>query len=87
MKVKLPAEGPDDIVRRVKTDVASWAPKKGPDWADLVTRVEERPFLLLRNYAVAAACLVVILVSAIAVMTAYNVGIGSEPVVTHAMTP
>jgi hypothetical protein len=85
MKVNFPAEGPDDIVRRVKTDITSWAPRSGPDWADLQARVSERPLLVLRTYAIAAAALVLIIVAAFAVMSAYDLGgLGNQPVVTHA---
>jgi hypothetical protein len=85
MKVNFPAEGPDGIVHRVKTDIASWAPGCGPDWADLQARVSERPRLVLRTYAIAAAALVVIIVAAFAVMSTFDLGgLGSEPVVTHA---
>ena len=85
MKVNFPAEGPDDIVRRVETDIASWAPGRGPDWADLQARVLERPLLVLRTYVIAAVALVVIIVAAFAVMSTYDLGgLGNEPVVTHA---
>jgi hypothetical protein len=85
MKVNFPAEGPDDIVRRVKTDIASWTPGRGPDWPDLQARAWERPLLVLRTYAIAAAALIVIIVAAFAVMSTYDLGgLGNEPVVTHA---
>ena len=75
---------PDDLVRRIKTDVSSWSPERGPRWAELQDVVRDRPRQLFRVYALAGAALAVILVSAFLAMTALNLGsLAGQPVVSQ----
>ncbi len=78
---------PDDLVRRIQTDVSSWAPERGPRWAQLQETVRERPRQLFRVYALAGAALAVILVCAFLAMTALNLGsLAAQPVVSQSVS-
>ena len=48
---------PDDVVRRIQTDISSWTPKRGPRWAALQESVRERPRQLFKIYAFAGVAL------------------------------
>lgn len=75
---------PDDLVRRIETDISSWTPERGPRWADLQQRVEARPRQLFRIYALAGAALAAILFGAYLAMAALNVGtLVDQPVVAQ----
>ena len=77
-------DGPDDLVRRIETDMSSWAPERGPRWADLRQRVEERPRQLFKVYTLAGAALAAILFGAYLTMAALNVGtLVDQPVVAQ----
>ena len=78
---------PDDLVRRIRSDVSSWTPKRGPRWAALEESARGRPVQLFRLYALAGVALVVILVGAFLAMSALNIGsLAGEPVVSHTQT-
>lgn len=77
-------DNPDDLVRRIETDISSWTPERGPRWTDLQQRVEERPRQLFRIYALAGAALAAILFGAYLAMAALNVGtLVDQPVVAQ----
>lgn len=74
---------PDDLVRRIRSDVSSWTPRRGPRWAALEDDARQRPVQIFRLYALAGAALVVILVGAFLAMSALNVGsFAGQPVVS-----
>ena len=76
---------PDDVVRRIQTDISTWAPERGPRWAALQESVRERPRQLFKIYAFAGVALAVILFGAFFAMAALDIGsLGSQPVVTQA---
>ena len=76
---------PDDVVRRIQTDISSWTPKRGPRWAALQESVRERPRQLFKIYAFAGVALTVILFGAFFAMAALDIGsLASQPVVTQA---
>ena len=78
---------PDDVVRRIQTDVSSWMPKRGPRWAQLQESVRERPRQLLKVYAFAGVALAAILVGAFLAMSALDIGtLASQPVISHSQT-
>lgn len=78
---------PDDLVRRIQTDVSSWTPKRGPRWTELKESVRERPKQLLKVYAFAGAALAAILVGAFLAMSALDIGtLASQPVVSHSQS-
>ena len=75
---------PDDVVRRIQTDISTWAPERGPRWAALQESVRERPRQLFKIYALAGVALAVILFGAFFAMTALDIGsLASQPVVAH----
>ena len=75
---------PDEVVRRIQSEISSWTPERGPRWAELSRRVEERPLQVFKVYALAAAALAVILFGAFLAMAAFNVGtLVSQPVVSQ----
>jgi len=83
--VNAAGDHPDDVVRRIQTDISTWAPERGPRWAALQESVRERPRQLFKIYAFAGAALAVILFSAFFAMAALNIGsLASQPVVTQA---
>jgi len=86
VKVNATGDHPDDIVRRVQSEISSWAPEHGPDWPDLVARAGRRPIELLRVYAVAGFALAAILLVAFLAMSALNISgsLAGEPVVSRA---
>ena len=65
---------PDDVVRRIQTDVSSWTPERGPSWAALQESVRERPRQVFKIYAFAGAALAAILFGAFLAMSALDVG-------------
>ena len=76
---------PDDVVRRIQTDISSWTPERGPRWAALQESVRERPRQLFMIYAVAGVALVMIIFGSFFAMTALNVvNFAAQPVVTQA---
>ena len=76
---------PDDVVRRIQTDISSWTPRRGPRWAALQESVRERPRQLFKIYAFAGVALTVILFGAFFAMAALDIGsLASQPVVTQA---
>jgi hypothetical protein len=84
VKVNATGDHPDDVVRRIQTDISSWTPKGGPRWADLQGSIRERPRQLLKVYALAGAALAAILVGAFIAMSALNFGsLASQPVVSQ----
>ena len=87
MKVNATGDHPDGIVRRIQTDVSSWAPPRGPRWADLVEQTRERPRQIFRIYALAGVALAAILVGAFIAMSALDIGsLASQPVVSQTQT-
>ncbi len=76
---------PDDIVRRVQSEMSSWAPQEGPNWSDLMGRVGRGPARMLRIYAVASLTLVAILMVAFLVMSALHItgSLAGEPAVSR----
>ena len=74
---------PDDLVRRIQSEISSWTPERGPRWAELNRGVEERPRQIFKVYALGAAALAAILFAAFLAMAAFNVGtLVSQPVVS-----
>jgi hypothetical protein len=61
------------VARIVRDGVQSWRPKRGPDWQDLMSRVDAGPSPLVL-YSVASAALVVILIMAFIVGSALQIG-------------
>jgi hypothetical protein len=85
VKVNAAGDHPDDVVRRIQTEISSWAPKRGPRWAALQGTVRERPRQLFKIYAFAGVALTVILFGAFFAMAALDIGsLASQPVVTQA---
>ena len=75
---------PDDLVRRIETDISSWTPERGPRWSALQESVRERPRQLFKIYALAGAALAAILFGAFFAMAALDIGsLASQPVVAH----
>ena len=84
MKVNATGDHPDELVRRIQSEISSWTPARGPRWAELSRSVEKRPFQIFKVYALAAAALTVILFGAFLAMAAFNVGtLVSQPVVSQ----
>jgi hypothetical protein len=84
VKVNATGDHPDEVVRRIQSEISSWTPERGPRWAELSRRVEERPLQVFKVYALAAAALAVILFGAFLAMAAFNVGtLVSQPVVSQ----
>ncbi len=75
---------PDDVVRRIQTDISTWTPKRGPRWAALQESVRERPRQLLKIYAFAGFALAAILIGAFLAMSALDIGsLATQPVVSQ----
>jgi hypothetical protein len=84
VKVNAADDHPDDVVRRIQTDISSWTPERGPRWAALQESVRERPRQLFKIYAVAGMALAAILFGAFFAMSALDIGsFASQPVVAH----
>jgi hypothetical protein len=84
VKVNATGDHPDDLVRRIKADVSTWTPERGPRWAELRESVRERPRQLFRIYAFAGAALAAILIGAFLAMSALDIGsLASQPVVSQ----
>jgi Na+/proline symporter len=84
VKVNAAGDHPDDVVRRIQTDISTWAPERGPRWAALQDSVRERPRQLFKIYAFAGVALAVILFGAFFAMAALDIGsLASQPVVAH----
>lgn len=68
----IPSE--DDLGRMIRTTVDNWSPRRGPDWSDLMVRIAGTgpPAWLL--YTTASAALVIILVAAYLVGSAFGLG-------------
>jgi len=82
--VNATGDHPDDLVRRIQTDVSSWTPERGPRWADLQGSVRERPLQLFKVYVFAGAALAAILLGAFLAMSALDVGsLVAQPVISH----
>jgi len=82
--VNATGDHPDDLVRRIQTDVSTWTPKRGPRWALLQESVRERPRQLFRVYTLAGVALAAILVGAFLAMSALDIGsLASQPVVSN----
>ena len=74
----------DHEVQAIQTEVSSWVPGRGPDWADLQARVVREPFVRLRVYLVSAATLTVIVAAAYFVMATFDLGsLSTQTVVEH----
>jgi hypothetical protein len=85
VKVNVTGDHPDDVVRRIQTDISSWTPRRGPRWAALEESVRERPRQLFKIYAFAGVALTVILFGAFFAMASLHIGsLASQPVVTQA---
>jgi len=73
-----------DISRMIRTEVETWTPRRGPDWADILIRLAgagPSPWVI---YTVASAALVVILVTAFIVGSALQLGaLAPQPVPTN----
>jgi hypothetical protein len=84
VKVNAAGDHPDEVVRRIQTDISSWTPKRGPQWGALQESVRERPRQLFKIYAFAGVALAVILFGAFVAMNALDIGsLVSQPVVAH----
>lgn len=63
-----------DVSRMLRTEVQSWAPRRGPDWTDFMIRVAgsgPSPWVV---YTTASAALVVILIAAFLVGSWFQIG-------------
>jgi hypothetical protein len=85
VKVNATGDNPDDLVRRVRSEVSSWTPERGPSWPDLARRARRRPLRLLGVYAMASAALMTIVLVAFLAMALLHVGgsLVGEPSVSH----
>jgi hypothetical protein len=84
VKVNAAGDHPDDVVRRIQTDVSSWTPERGPRWAALRESVRERPKQLLKVYAFAGFALAAILIGAFLAMSVLDIGsLAAQPVVSQ----
>jgi hypothetical protein len=84
VKVNAAGDHPDDVVRRIQTDISSWTPKRGPQWGALQESVRERPRQLFKIYAFAGVALAAILFGAFLAMSALDIGsLASQPNIVH----
>jgi hypothetical protein len=84
VKVNAAGDHPDDVVRRIQTDISSWTPESGPQWAALQESVRKRPRQVFKIYAFAGAALAVILFGAFLAMSAFDIGsLASQSNVVH----
>lgn len=85
MKVNVWGDHSDDVVRRVQSEISSWAPGRGPDWADLVRRADARPLEKLRVYAISSFALAAIILVAFLAMSALDISgsLAGGPIVTR----
>lgn len=61
------------VARTIREGVASWRPRRGPDWQDLMLRVGAGPSPWVL-YTVSSAALIVILVAAFIIGSALQIG-------------
>jgi hypothetical protein len=73
-----------DLSRMIRSEVESWKPRRGPDWADILIRIASSgpsPWVI---YTTASAALVVILIAAFLVGSALDLGgLGLQPAQVH----
>jgi len=77
----MPSE--EDVARMVRAEVDSWTPRKGPDWTDILIRIAgtgPSPWVV---YTTASAALVVILIAAYVIGSAFQVGALATPTQVH----
>jgi hypothetical protein len=73
-----------DLGRMIRTTVDEWSPRRGPDWSDLMVRIAGTgpPAWLL--YTTASAALVIILVAAYLIGSAFHLGaLAPQPIPGH----
>jgi hypothetical protein len=73
----------DDVARMIRAEVDSWTPRKGPDWTDILIRIAgtgPSPWVV---YTTASAALVVILIAAYVIGSAFQVGALATPTQVH----
>jgi hypothetical protein len=73
-----------DVSRAIRAEVETWAPRRGPDWSDMMIRLAAAgpsPWVI---YSVASAAMVVILVTAFVLGSWLQVGaLAPQPIDTH----
>ena len=73
----------EDVARMIRAEVDSWTPRKGPDWTDILIRIAgtgPSPWVV---YTTASAALVVILIAAYVIGSAFQVGALATPTQVH----
>jgi hypothetical protein len=79
----MPSES--EVSRRVRAEVDTWKPRRGPDWSDLMIRLAAAgpsPWVV---YATASAALVVILFAAFLVGSWLQIGaLAPQPIASQA---
>ena len=65
--------GDDVVARSLGTEMGGWAPRKGPDWIDLMRRAHHLPPPPV-VLALSSLVLVMVLVTAVVFMTTIDVG-------------
>jgi hypothetical protein len=75
----MPSE--DDVAERIRATVATWVPRRGPDWPDILMRLAVAGPPVWAVYATASVALVVLVVGAYLVASALGIGaLAPEPV-------
>ena len=78
----LPSES--DVSRRIRAEVDTWTPRRGPDWSDLMIRLAAAgpsPWIV---YSIASAAMVVILITAFMLGSWLQIGaLAPQPIDTH----
>jgi len=72
-----------DLTRMIRAEVDTWTPRRGADWTDVLIRIAgtgPSPWLV---YTTASAALVVILIAAYLVGTAFQLGALAPPAQVH----
>ncbi|GAC1657161.1 MAG: hypothetical protein NVS9B1_14220 [Candidatus Dormibacteraceae bacterium] len=83
MKVNATGDPVDPEVRVIQTEISTWAPRRGPNWAELEERIGRRSARPFRVYAVAGFALAAILLAAFVAMSGLNLATFATPVVSH----
>lgn len=73
------SSGDEDVVRRIRTEMAGWQPRRGANWADLMERAEGTRQRAVYHgrvlvYSMSTAALVAILVLAAVAMSSLDLG-------------
>ena len=84
MQISENDETTDRVVREFHAQIASWNPKRGPRWNDLLDRAERGRFQLFRVYAVAGAAMALVIVAAYVAIAGLGLGsFSNAPVENH----